>query len=268
MPANLPFRKMNGLGNEIIVADMRGRAERVTPAAAARRTPTPATHFDQIMAIHDPRTPGTEPTSRIHNSDGSQAQACGNGMRCVGWRWPPRPGSKALHVRDHGRHARRRGARRSTRSPSTWASRGSAGRTSRSPRSSTTPAPSSCRSGRSTSRCCIRPPSSRCGNPHAIFWVERRLGLRSRPLRAAAREPSDLSRARQHLPRPGGLARAASSLRTWERGAGLTQACGTRRLRGGWSRPRAPGAPAARSTVTLPGGAARDRVARRRPCHA
>ncbi len=58
--SNAPFLKMNGLGNEIIVADMRGRADRVTPAAAIALNVDPATKFDQIMAIHDPRTPGTE----------------------------------------------------------------------------------------------------------------------------------------------------------------------------------------------------------------
>jgi diaminopimelate epimerase len=74
---------MNGLGNEIIVADMRSRADRVTPEAARALDADPATKFDQIMAIHDPRTPGTDWFIRILNSDGSSAQACGNGMRCV-----------------------------------------------------------------------------------------------------------------------------------------------------------------------------------------
>jgi len=78
-----PFLKMNGLGNEIIVADMRGRADRVTPAAAVAINANPATRYDQIMAIHDPRTPGTANYIEIINSDGSLAQACGNGMRCV-----------------------------------------------------------------------------------------------------------------------------------------------------------------------------------------
>ena len=32
------------------------------------------------MAIHDPRTPGTSNYIEISNSDGSLAQACGNGM--------------------------------------------------------------------------------------------------------------------------------------------------------------------------------------------
>ena len=81
--ATAPFLKMNGLGNEIIVADMRGRADRVTPAAAVAINGNAATKFDQIMAIHDPRTPGTANYIEIINSDGSRAEACGNGMRCV-----------------------------------------------------------------------------------------------------------------------------------------------------------------------------------------
>lgn len=77
------FAKMNGLGNEIIVADMRGRPDRVAPQAAIALNADAVTRFDQIMAIHDPRTPGTVNYVEIINSDGSMAQACGNGMRCV-----------------------------------------------------------------------------------------------------------------------------------------------------------------------------------------
>jgi diaminopimelate epimerase len=78
-----PFLKMNGLGNEIIVADMRGRADRVTPGAAVALNADAETRFDQIMAIHDARAPGTFGYIDIINSDGSRAEACGNGMRCV-----------------------------------------------------------------------------------------------------------------------------------------------------------------------------------------
>jgi diaminopimelate epimerase len=35
------------------------------------------------MALFPPRTPGTDAFVRIYNSDGSEAGACGNGMRCV-----------------------------------------------------------------------------------------------------------------------------------------------------------------------------------------
>ena len=83
MAPKAPFAKMNGLGNEIIVADMRGRADRVTAAAAIALNADSATRFDQIMAIHEARTPGTGWYIDILNSDGSAAEACGNGMRCV-----------------------------------------------------------------------------------------------------------------------------------------------------------------------------------------
>ena len=35
------------------------------------------------MALHAPRTPGTDAYVRIYNNDGSEAGACGNGMRCI-----------------------------------------------------------------------------------------------------------------------------------------------------------------------------------------
>ena len=36
-----------------------------------------------MMALYPPRTAGTDAYVRIYNSDGSEAGACGNGMRCV-----------------------------------------------------------------------------------------------------------------------------------------------------------------------------------------
>src|SRR5690606_16255987 len=83
MNSSVPFAKMNGLGNDIIVADMRGRSDLVTPAAAIALAADAQTSFDQIMAIHNPRLDGTDFYIAIINRDGSPAQACGNGTRCV-----------------------------------------------------------------------------------------------------------------------------------------------------------------------------------------
>ncbi|HZG31376.1 MAG TPA: diaminopimelate epimerase, partial [Ensifer sp.] len=83
MSERVPFAKMNGLGNKILVIDMRGRKDRVTPAAAIALDGGPATKFDQIMAIHDPKLDGTDAYIDILNCDGTRAQACGNGTRCV-----------------------------------------------------------------------------------------------------------------------------------------------------------------------------------------
>ena len=79
----IQFAKMNGLGNKIIVADARHAAIDVTPAAAIALASDAETHFDQIMEIRDPKIEGTDAYIRIWNADGSEAGACGNGMRCV-----------------------------------------------------------------------------------------------------------------------------------------------------------------------------------------
>ena len=82
--ANHPFAKMNGLGNEIIVVDLRGGgAISGEDARAVARAPGLA--FDQMMALEPPRHAGTDAYVRIYNNDGSEAGACGNGMRCVAY---------------------------------------------------------------------------------------------------------------------------------------------------------------------------------------
>jgi diaminopimelate epimerase len=79
--ANHAFAKMNGIGNEIVVVDLRD-APAVVTAAEARAV---ASHvpYDQLMVLQPPRLDGTEAFIRIYNNDGSEAGACGNGMRCV-----------------------------------------------------------------------------------------------------------------------------------------------------------------------------------------
>ncbi|MEN0087625.1 MAG: diaminopimelate epimerase [Pseudomonadota bacterium] len=80
---SVPFARMNGLGNEILVADLRGGTENMTPEAAIALAASEATKFDQILEIRHATTEGTDAYIRIWNTDGSQAGACGNGMRCV-----------------------------------------------------------------------------------------------------------------------------------------------------------------------------------------
>ena len=79
--ANHSFVKMNGIGNEIVVLDLRDVKHVVTPdeaRAVAARVP-----YDQLMVLQPPRLDGTEAFIRIYNNDGSESGACGNGMRCV-----------------------------------------------------------------------------------------------------------------------------------------------------------------------------------------
>ncbi|EYS90805.1 diaminopimelate epimerase [Bartonella bacilliformis str. Heidi Mejia] len=78
-----PFSKMNGLGNKIIVADLRKAIHNITPQAIQALASNPQTHFDQIMAIHPPTQDKADFRIEIWNADGSMAKACGNGTRCV-----------------------------------------------------------------------------------------------------------------------------------------------------------------------------------------
>src|SRR6201986_672909 len=79
--ANHAFAKMNGIGNEIVVVDLRDAAGKVTPADA--RAVAAKVAYDQLMLLQPPRLHGTEAFIKIYNSAGSEAGACGNGMRCV-----------------------------------------------------------------------------------------------------------------------------------------------------------------------------------------
>lgn len=78
------FRKMHGLGNDFVVLDARAEPI-VLPEARIRRMGDRrrGIGFDQLLVIDPPRTTGTDSFLRIYNPDGSEAGACGNGTRCV-----------------------------------------------------------------------------------------------------------------------------------------------------------------------------------------
>lgn len=81
--AHRPFVKMNGLGNEILVLDLRADPVEVRPEAARALARPSVLPFDQAMVLYPPRRDGTAAFVRILNSDGSVSAACGNGTRCI-----------------------------------------------------------------------------------------------------------------------------------------------------------------------------------------
>jgi diaminopimelate epimerase len=78
----LPFMKMHGLGNDFVVIDSRGRGAVTTPALArALGDRNRGVGFDQLAEIRD--SAEADIALDFWNSDGTRAGACGNATRCV-----------------------------------------------------------------------------------------------------------------------------------------------------------------------------------------
>ena len=80
----LKFTKMHGLGNDFLVLDLVTQSFDLTPELIRtwgdRRT---GIGFDQLLIIRPPSNPETDFRYQIFNVDGSEAQQCGNGARCI-----------------------------------------------------------------------------------------------------------------------------------------------------------------------------------------
>lgn len=83
LPSTLPFLKMHGLGNDFVIIDSRGREAIVTPELAkAIGDRHRGVGFDQLAEIR--ASSSADIDLDFWNSDGSRAGACGNATRCVG----------------------------------------------------------------------------------------------------------------------------------------------------------------------------------------
>ena len=224
--ANHAFVKMNGLGNEIVIVDLRAVPTAVSAAEARAVAQPGGLHYDQLMVLHAPRTPGTEAYVRIYNNDGSEAGACGNGMRCIAELMFGESGKTALTFETKaGLLNCWKGAQ---------------------PRVSTVdmgmprfawneiPLAEEFRDTRAIElqigpidKPILHSPSAvNIGNPHAVFWVDD----------VAAYDLAKIGSLLEHhpiFPERANISLAAVKardhimLRTWERGAGLTKACGS-----------------------------------------
>lgn len=95
---SLRFTKMHGAGNDFVLLDLRDGSP-LPDAATARAIGNRHTGvgYDQLLTIEKSEIPGCVARYRILNSDGSLAQQCGNGARCVA-AWIRRAGmTKASH---------------------------------------------------------------------------------------------------------------------------------------------------------------------------
>src|SRR5690348_6778062 len=82
-PPPVGFVKMHGLGNDFVIIDARGGAPKIGAAARAIADRHRGVGCDQVLILEKPRAAEATAFMRIFNADGSEAEACGNGARCV-----------------------------------------------------------------------------------------------------------------------------------------------------------------------------------------
>ena len=222
--ASIPFRKMNGLGNDFVVLDARVRPLALA-AEDARRIGDRKTGVgcDQIIVMEPSQK--ADLFMRIFNADGSEVSACGNATRCIALLAAEESGRSEVSVETTAGllEAKVDGADSITidmgKPRFAWNEIPLA-----EPFADTTGI--ELQIGPIDAPILHTPSVVNVGNPHAIFWVEDvnahdlgRFGplLENHPIFP---ERANISLAEVTSPR-------SLKLRTWERGAGLTRACGT-----------------------------------------
>jgi diaminopimelate epimerase len=244
---NRDFVKMNGLGNAIVIVDLRAAPALVTAAearAAARQEP-----YDQLMALYPGR--GTDAAIRIYNSDGSEAGACGNGMRCVAALVSAANGKAEVTFATAGGIV------------ACWRADGGLftvdmGR----PRLRWDEIPLAeefadtrrieLEIGPRGAPILHSPSVVSMGNPHAIFWVDDPLAYDLEKI-GPLLENHPLFPERANITLAATPSRERIIIRTWERGAGLTKACGSAACAAAVAAARLRRTER-KVTVTLPGG--------------
>jgi diaminopimelate epimerase len=214
------FRKMHGLGNDFVVLDARP-APIALDAAAARAIADRHTGIgcDQVILIEPPHDPAAAARMRIVNADGSEAEACGNAARCVARLIAEETGGTlvaletpagllAAELQSDGRVAVDMGAARTgwrdiplAHAADTLEAEVAAGP--------------------------LRAPvCTNIGNPHATFFVADAASVDLGTL-GPLLEHDRLFPERANIGVATIAARDRIRLRVWERGAGITRACGT-----------------------------------------
>jgi diaminopimelate epimerase len=242
---------MNGLGNEFAVFDGRSQPIEVEPEIIRTLGQEDAIGFDQMITI-ERSTAGADAFMRIHNRDGGEVEACGNATRCIGWLLMAESGKKAATIETSAGILR---AYDSGEPEMIVVDMGTPrfrwdeiplGEEFRDTRAI------ELQIGPIDDPILHSPSAVSIGNPHAIFWVDDveayDLG-RFGPL--LENHPVFPERANISLAHVTG--RDAITVKTWERGVGLTNACGTAACAAGVSAMRRK-LTDSKVTVTLPGG--------------
>jgi diaminopimelate epimerase len=251
MTAPIPFRKMNGLGNAFLVFDAREHPVHLPHHAIMMLGQPDKIGFDQMITIEKSGS-GADAFMRIHNRDGGEVDACGNATRCVGWLLMDETGRKTASIETNAGLLRAfdtgvpeqvtvdMGKPRFAWDQIPLAEEFADTRTIE------------LQIGPIDAPVLHSPSAANMGNPHAIFWVDDVEGYdleRFGPL--LENHPMFPERANISLAHV--AARDAITVKTWERGVGITRACGTAACAAAVAAARKDLADK-RVTVTLPGG--------------
>ncbi|PWC36152.1 diaminopimelate epimerase [Azospirillum sp. TSO35-2] len=215
------FLKMHGLGNDFVVIDARSTpyrpSEAEVRAIADRRT---GVGCDQLIVLERTDAPGAAAFMRIFNANGSEAGACGNASRCVGWLLMEESGGDRASFQTAAGllHA-------------SWADNGRITVDMGEPRLDWSAIPlaepaDTLRVDAVEHGGFAGPVAVNMGNPHAVFFVN---DAEAVPLEEVGpvfeHHPAFPERANIEFAQV--LSPTAIRMRVWERGAGITQACGS-----------------------------------------
>jgi diaminopimelate epimerase len=178
------------------------------------------------MALHDPRTRGTEAFVRIYNTDGSESSACGNGTRCIAWLEAERTGRKSLRFETQSGILDVRIAGIGTITVDMGEPRFEWNKIPLSEEFRDTRA-IELQIGPIDDPVLHSPSVVNVGNPHAIFWVDDGIDSYDLGHFGPMLENHPMFPERANISLAHVESRDRIRLRTWERGAGLTKACGT-----------------------------------------
>jgi diaminopimelate epimerase len=211
---NVPFVKMHGCGNDFVILDERSTRFDLSPAQVAsiadRRT---GIGFDQLISMQP--TEGADVFMGIRNPDGSAAGACGNATRCVADILMRETGQQKITVRTIA------GDLRTERLPNGLI-RVNMGKA----RLNWDDIPLAHPSDTLTLDLPGAPAAANMGNPHVTFFVDT-LDPASVAQRGPQYETHPLFPDRANVGFAQIVDRSTIRLQVWERGAGLTRACGS-----------------------------------------
>jgi diaminopimelate epimerase len=221
----LPFRKMNGLGNDFVVLDARARpvpvSEEAARAIASRET---GIGCDQLIVIEP--SARADVRMRIWNNEGGEVESCGNASRCIADLLFKETGRDRCTIDTAGGllHCAPAGDGLVTVDmgvprfgwediPLTEEFRDTTG--------------IELQIGPIDDPVLHTPSVASMGNPHAVFWVDKDVWSYDLHLFGPLLENHPVFPERANITIAQVVARDHIIMRTWERGAGLTLACGS-----------------------------------------